>query len=219
LAKTYFITATDTEVGKTFIAAGLAKAAQNRGLEVGYYKPISCGGIEDAEFLKYKLKLKDSLDLMNPIRFKQPLSPYAACIKEHVRVDLEQITTIADRLNVIKDFVLIEGLGGVLAPIKKDYFVVDMICSLRSPTIIVARAGLGTINHTLMTVEILKKRKLNIAGIIMNGYTGRELSEKTNDKVIEELSGIPVIGRIKAKSTFNSLLKQIEKQKILNKLL
>ncbi len=219
MAKAYFITGTDTGVGKTFIMAGIAKAAIDMGLSVGVMKPISSGGAEDALFFKKSLKLSDSLDDISPVRFEQPLSPYAAGKTENVRIDLARIREMLDGMTLGRDLLLVEGLGGVLAPIRKDLFVADMIYELKMPCLIVARAGLGTINHTLMTVEILRKRRINIAGIIMNGYSGKELSEKTNDKVIEELSGEKVIGRIKAKSSFSDLVRQIKKQRILERLL
>ncbi len=215
LGKAYFITATDTEVGKTFVAAGLAYAAQLKGLSVGISKPISCGGIDDAKFYKKQLRLKDSIDSINPIRFRQPLSPYAAMKNEKKRIDLRKIKESVRNLAKDRDLVLVEGLGGALAPIKKNYFVADMIKGLNMPCLIIARAGLGTINHTLMTVEVLKKRKIKIAGIIMNGFDGREISQRSNAKIIEELSGIPVIGKIRAKSSFKALVDQIQKQKVL----
>jgi dethiobiotin synthetase len=218
LAKAYFITATDTEVGKTFITAGLGAAARNTGKNVGMMKPISCGGIEDALFFKKMVGLDDTVDLINPVKFKQPLSPYAASKTEKIKIDIAKIKSDLRYLCGSRDIVLVEGLGGAMAPIKKDYYVADMIKDLGIPAIIIARAGLGTINHTLMTIEVLKKRKIKIAGIIMNNFDNSEPSQKTNKQVIEEHSGIPVIGMIRAKSSFKALLKQIRSQKILEKL-
>lgn len=219
MAKAYFITATDTEIGKTFITAGLGYVAQKIGVSVGISKPISCGGIEDALFYKQRLQLKNSIDQINPVKFRQPLSPYAAMKTENIRIDINKIRKSVHQLMVNRELVLVEGLGGAQVPIKKDYFVADLIKDLRMPCIIIGRAGLGTINHTLMTIETLKKRKIKIAGIILNCYSGKELSERTNAKVIEELSGIKVIGRISAKSSFGSLVRQIKEQKIAGKLL
>jgi dethiobiotin synthetase len=218
MSKAFFIIATDTEVGKTFIAAGLAFAAQAKGLSVGISKPISCGGIEDAKFYKLKLQLKDSIDSINPIKFKQPLSPYAAMKTEKIKIDTRKIKDSVKKLIAGRDLVFVEGLGGALAPVKKNYYVADMAKDLNIPCIIIARAGLGTINHTLMTIEALKKRKIMIAGIIMNGFEGKEPSQISNAKVIEELSGIKVIGEIKARSSFKELVEQIMKQKIYEKL-
>jgi dethiobiotin synthetase len=218
LAKAYFITATDTGIGKTFIAAGLGFAAQSKGLNVGISKPISCGGIEDAVFYKNKLKLKDSIDDINPVKFKQPLSPYAAMKTEKKKVNIARIKRSINNLRKDRDIVLVEGLGGAMAPIKRDYYVADMIKALQMSCVVIARAGLGTINHTLMTIDELKKRKIRIVGIIMNGFDGREISQRSNAQVIEKLSGIKVIGKIKAKSSFADMVKQIQKQRILNTL-
>jgi dethiobiotin synthetase len=219
LGKAFFVTATDTEIGKTFITAGLAKAAQLEGRNIGISKPISCGGIDDPLFYKKLLRISDSIDEINPIRFKKPLAPYSAKKSEKVKIDIPKIKKHVHSLRKWKDITFVEGLGGALVPIKKDYYVCDLIKDLNIPCIIVARAGLGTINHTLMTIKILKRGGVKIAGIILNGYKGKELSEKSNAQVIEELSGIAVIGKIKAKSSFNSLVNQIEKQEILRKLL
>lgn len=218
MGKAYFVTATDTEIGKTFITAGLAKAAQMAGRNIGISKPISCGGIDDPLFYKNLLKISDSIDEINLIRFKKPLAPYSAKKYEKVKIDIPKIKRHVSSLRKWKDITFVEGLGGVLVPIKKGYFVSDLIKDLNTPCLIVARAGLGTINHTLMTIKILRKAGVKIAGIILNGYKGRELSERTNARDIEELSGEKVIGKIKANSSFNSLVGQIRKQRILEKL-
>lgn len=218
MSKGYFITGTDTGVGKTFISAGLGAAAREMGLDVGMFKPISCGGTEDAMIFKKRVGLADPLDLINPVRFRQPLSPFAASKSEKVRIDIKKLKRDFDLLKGHRDFVLVEGIGGALCPIRKDYFVADMIRSFAIPSVIVARAGLGTINHTLMTVEALKARKVEIAGIIMNGFDDGELSQRSNAGVIEGISGAPVIGRIRAKSSFASLIEQIKKQRILERL-
>jgi dethiobiotin synthetase len=218
MSKAFFIAATDTEAGKTFITAGLAFAAQEKGLSVGIIKPISCGGIEDAEFYKAKLKLEESVDSINPIKFRQPLSPYAAMKTEKNNIDISKIKGSVKKLIRLRDLVFVEGLGGALAPVKRNYYVADLARDLKLPCVIVARAGLGTINHTLMTIDELKKRKIRIAGIIMNGFDGREPSQISNAKVIEELSGVKVVGKIKARSSFNQLVKQINKQRIYEKL-
>ena len=219
MGKAYFVTATDTEIGKTFITAGLAKVAQLAGRNIGISKPISCGGIDDPLFYKQLLSISDSIDEINPIRFKEPLAPYSAKKHEKVKIDIPKIKRHVNSLRKWKDITFVEGLGGVLVPIKKDYFVSDLIKDLNIPCIIIARAGLGTINHTMMTIKILRKAGIKITGIILNGYKGNELSERTNAEVIEELSGEKVIGKIKANSSFESLMGQIKKQRILEGLL
>ncbi|MFH1710627.1 MAG: dethiobiotin synthase, partial [bacterium] len=155
----------------------------------------------------------------NPIKFRQPLSPYAAMKTEGKKIDLFRIKESIKRTAKDRDLVFIEGLGGALAPIKKNYYVADLIKDLKMPCIIIARAGLGTINHTLMPIDVLRKRNVRVAGVIMNGFGGGEISQRSNAKAIEELSGVKVIGKIKAGSSFASLVKQIKEQRILEKLI
>ena len=109
---------------------------------------------------------------------------------------LKQIKAAYFELCSRHQIVLVEGVGGVFVPITKNYFVADLIKDLQLPTLIVARAGLGTINHTLLTIEALNNRKIPIMGIVMNGFRGSDLSEKTNAKVICELSHVPVLAEI-----------------------
>lgn len=193
-----FITGTDTGIGKTYITLLLAKYFISQGINIGIMKPIACGPQKenDALYLKKHLKLSDPFELINPIRLKLPLAPYASAIETKSKIDLKLIFRAYKKLQSLHKLILVEGVGGVLVPITKSYFVADMIKDFGLPTIIVARAGLGTINHTLLTIEALKKRKVSIFGIIMNGFKDKELSEKTNVKIIEELSKIPVIAQI-----------------------
>ena len=194
-----FIVGTDTGCGKTLVSAGLIKYFRNRGISTGYMKPISCGPKKenDAVFLKKLLKLKDPLDLINPISLSHPLSPYASAKLAKISLNLQLIKKSYSRLKTKYSLLIIEGVGGALVPIKKDYLIVDLIKDLKTPALIVARAGLGTINHTLLTIEALKKRKIQILGIIFNGYAGNDLSEKTNAEIIKEISGIPILAKLK----------------------
>lgn len=197
-----FITGTDTGCGKTVVSAALVKSFTNQGINCGYMKPISCGkkSDSDAVLIKKLCGLKDSISEINPITFSLPLSPYAAAKRAKRRLTKKGI-----RNKLVKSFtslskkhemLIVEGVGGALVPITKDYLVADLIKDLKIPTIIVARAGLGTLNHTLLTIEALRKRKIKILGIIMNGYTGKELSEKDNAEIIEQISGIPILTKL-----------------------
>lgn len=194
-----FITGTDTGVGKTFVTALLAQCLIEQGLEVGVMKPISCGPQKDNDAIKLKrqFKLKDPLNLINPIRLPLPLAPYAAAALLKKKINLKKIFAAYRKLERKHDLVLVEGIGGALVPITSSYMVADLIADLKLPTLIVARAGLGTINHILLTVEALRRRKINILGIIMNGFKGKELSQKTNALVVSKISGIPVLAKIK----------------------
>jgi dethiobiotin synthetase len=193
-----FITGTDTGCGKTYVTALLAEYFISRGHDVGVMKPISTGpkAGNDAYFLKRKLELKDPLNLINPIRLKHPLAPYPAARLEKKKLDLKKIFKAYEKLSDLHAMVLVEGIGGVLVPITRDYFVATLIKDLGLPAIVVARAGLGTINHAFLTIEALRQRKIRILGVILNGFKGKDLSEKTNAKIIEQLSGIPVLAKL-----------------------
>ncbi|MDD4178624.1 MAG: dethiobiotin synthase [Candidatus Margulisbacteria bacterium] len=194
-----FITGTDTGCGKTYVTALLAKYLIDQGINVGVMKPISTGPKteDDALYLKKVLRLNDPLSLINPIHLKYPLAPLPAAKLENRKLKIENIFKAYRKLSRLHDLMIVEGIGGVLVPIKKNYFVADLIKDFDLPAIIVAKAGLGTINHTLLTVEALKSRKIEIAGVIMNGYRGKELSEKTNADIIKQLTNIPVLAKLK----------------------
>lgn len=195
----FFITGTDTGVGKTYVTLYLAELFKKEGLEVGVMKPIACGPQKDndAVLLKRKLKSKDPIRLINPIHLSLPLAPYPASLLQKKKLSMAPIFSAFRKLSKRHDCLLVEGIGGALVPIKNDYLVVDLIKDLGLPAVIVARAGLGTINHTLLTVEALRKRKIRISGIVLNGFKRKDLSEKTNAEVIEKLTGIPIMVKLK----------------------
>jgi len=190
-----FITATDTGIGKTFVACGLAKFLLEKGVDVAYYKPLSCGGdlSEDMDSISRSAKCP----VYGTYHFKSPLSPYAASKIQKESVKIQKILNDFKNIQKKHDFVIVEGIGGALVPITDKFFVADLIAMMKIPAIVVARAGLGTINHTLLTIEALKKRKVNILGIILNGFKGKDISEKSNAEIIEELSGLPILEKIK----------------------
>ncbi|MFA5113670.1 MAG: dethiobiotin synthase [Candidatus Margulisiibacteriota bacterium] len=193
-----FITGTDTGCGKTYVTVWLARYLRRCGLDIGVMKPISTGSArdDDARFLKNKLKLKDPLRLINPIHLKAPLAPLAAAKLEKRNLKLETAIQAYRQLKKRHGIVLIEGIGGVLVPITGKLLVVDLIKRLKLPAIIVARAGLGTINHTLLTVEALRRRNIPIMGIIINGYRGKDRAEKSNAAIIERLTNLPVLAQL-----------------------
>lgn len=194
-----FITGTDTGCGKTYITALLAKYFTEQRIDVGIFKPIACGPRRenDAIILKKELKLKDPIDLINPVRFKLPLSPYSASLISKQKINFNKIFHAYQKLCEKHQLVLVEGIGGALVPLTKNYFVADLIRDLGIPAIMVARAGLGTINHTLLTLEALKGRKVEVLGIILNGFKNIDLSEKSNSEVIKKLTEIPILAEIK----------------------
>lgn len=195
-----FITGTDTGVGKTYVTTLLAKYFQKQGIKVAIFKPIATGpkSENDALYYRKQLKLKEPLTLINPIHLSFPLAPYPAAKLEKKKINLKKIFKTYKILESKSDLVLVEGIGGVLVPITKNYLVADLIEDLNLPSVIVARAGLGTINHTLLTIEVLKAHKIKIIGVIMNGFGKKsDISEKTNAEIIEELSHVPILAKVK----------------------
>ena len=193
-----FITGTDTGCGKTYVTVWLAKYLLGAGLDIGVMKPISTGSArdDDARYLKKKLKLKEPLKLINPIHFKAPLAPYQAAKLENRKPKFETIVKAYRKLEKRHELVLVEGVGGALVPLTEKLLVADLIKRLKLPALIVARAGLGTINHTLLTVEALRKRKIPVMGIVLNGFKGKELSEKTNAEIIGRLTKLPILAQL-----------------------
>jgi dethiobiotin synthetase len=200
-----FITGTDTGVGKTVVAAGLALVLKAMGLKVGVMKPVAtgCEGFderlcpEDAVFLLEAAE-NEYPALSSPVRFRNPLAPSVASTLEKKEVDLERIRQAYEELQKRYDFVIVEGIGGLLVPLAKDYFVTNLVRDLRLPLLIVSRGGLGSINHTLLTIDAAVIRGVEIAGIIFNRVplVNFSMAEMTNPKVIHDLSGVPILGSL-----------------------
>ena len=196
MAQGIFVTGTGTEIGKTVIAGGLAAALKQSGTNVGVMKPISTGDTADAQFLKHTAQVDDTLASINPIYLRHPLAPSVAARMENRDIDLPCIETAFAALQQKYDFVIVEGVGGIAVPIQDDFLVAHLISRLRLPILIVSQAGLGTLNHTLLTVAFAQQFALQIAGIVLNRLSQEPvgLAETTNPVEIEKLTGIPVIG-------------------------
>lgn len=223
MVRGFFITGTDTGVGKTVIAAALIQAIGFLGIRVCGMKPIETGCLQsdsrvrssefrvqssefrikdrvltpsDGMFLKKMAGMDDSIDLVTPIRLENPLAPFPASEIEDTPVDIEKIKKAYAELSKKYEAVVVEGIGGLLVPIKRDYFVLDLARDFGLPTIIVSRPGLGIINHTMLTVNYAIKEGLTVAGIIINYSLPPEgtPAEKTNPEVIKKISPVPIIG-------------------------
>ncbi len=191
-----FITGTGTEIGKTVVAGGLAAVLKQSGVNVGVMKPISTGDTADAQFLKHAAQVDDDLSVINPIFLRNPLAPSVAARIEDRDIDLRNVETAFAILEKRYDFVIVEGVGGIAVPIRDDFLVAQLIQQLQLPILIVATTGLGTLNHTLLTVAFAEQFNLQIAGIVLNGLRQETagLAEATNPVEIEKLTGVPVIG-------------------------
>lgn len=204
--KGFFITGTDTGVGKTMVTGAIANYLKRKGINIGVFKPIATGcerrreGLvsPDAEFLAYCADSPLSLEQINPVRYAEPLAPWVAADRAAQPVDWEAIRIAYQNVVDSSEAILVEGVGGVMVPLEKDYFVLDLMAELRLPVVIVTRADLGTINHTLLTVNACKSRDLKVIGLVINGYNPDEagVAEETNLKIISELSGCKLLAVI-----------------------
>lgn len=210
MIKGVFITGTDTGVGKTYVAAGIASELRRRGVDVGVMKPAETGCSMragrlvpgDALRLMKAAEVRDSLSLVNPYRFTPPLAPAVAADLEGKKIDLDKITNTYQKLSKRHEFMIVEGAGGIMVPLSRNASYLDLAEALGIPVLIVARPGLGTINHTLLTIAVLKERSIAIAGIAINHADNRKagLAEKTSPEIIERISGVKIAGTIPYKS-------------------
>lgn len=204
MIKGLFITGTDTGVGKTYVAVKLAKNLMLRGIDVGVMKPVETGCRRhggklvpsDAVKLIESIRTQDPLDLVNPYRFEKALAPSVAAEIERKRIRPAGLLRAFKTLSKRHEFMIVEGAGGILVPLTNQYSYLDLAEDLGLQVVIVARPGLGTINHTLLTVAVLKQWKITIAGIVISHaqHNRTGLTEKTNPGIIEKISGIKILG-------------------------
>lgn len=167
LNKSLFITATNTNVGKTYAASVLLKKLSQDGFKVGYFKPIETGVIDIPADGNAMLELTKSLnpsftvdiDFIVPYQFELPASPYVA--KKDTNIDLEFLVKRKNELEKLCDILIIEGAGGLMVPILKDFFMIDLIKKFESKTILISPSKLGSINDTLLSCEALNIRNID----------------------------------------------------------
>ncbi len=225
--KSLFITGTDTDVGKTYITAGLAVAIRKMGIDVGVMKPFAAGTAqkngyksEDIVILSKAAQACDPENLVNPQFFPIPASPYTAWKNLKIKPKINSVLSSFKSLSKIHTMMLVEGMGGIMTPILKNYFVTDLIKDMKIPAILVTRTKVGTVNHTIMTVKMCEKYKIPIKGIIINDFDsdGYKIKELTRD--LQNLTGIKVLGSIPfIKDMSDSSLYRIFKKNIDLKLL
>jgi dethiobiotin synthetase len=170
-----FVTGTDTGVGKTFVTTALARGLRAAGIDVGVMKPIETGvppdGPEDARALRRAAAVDDPLELVCPVRFALPASPEAAARAESRTVPLAAIRDAYATLAGRHAFMLVEGAGGLLVPIDGAIDMADLARSLGLPILLVARANLGTVNHTRLSLEAAERRGLEVFGVVLSHAT------------------------------------------------
>tara|TARA_Y100000385_G_scaffold291794_1_gene372409 strand:+ start:13296 stop:13925 length:630 start_codon:yes stop_codon:yes gene_type:complete len=191
--KRYFITGIGTEVGKTVGSAIITEA-----LEADYWKPIQAGDLEISDSMAVESLIQNNRSVFHKeaYRLNHPISPHASAERDGLEIDLSTIK-VPNTDNIL----VIEGAGGLLAPLNRRETMIDLIDQIKCEVILISRHYLGSINHTLMSTKILKTKNIAIKGILFNGNENKETEE-----IIKEMSsGIRILGRINELKQVNSL--------------
>jgi dethiobiotin synthetase len=198
-----FITGTDTGVGKTLIAGAIARILTEQDVKVGVFKPIATGcrhtreGLisSDAEFLAYCSDCDYPLSVVNPVSYHIPAAPIVSADYEHREINLEEIYSAYNYICQCCEVIIVEGIGGIRVPITEDIDVLDLAAGFGLPVVIVSRPDLGTINHTLLTIDAIRSRNLKIAGVVINGYDAskEEPAEATAPQVIARCGNVNIL--------------------------
>lgn len=216
--KGLFVTGTDTDVGKTYVAANIARALKRTGVSVGVCKPFSSGTREDAQILKKHSGINETIEQISPVYFSLPLAPYSVNRLTGEKADIRLAIRAVNYFLRKYDFTIVEGIGGALVPITKLFTWADFMSRFDIPAIIVTRPTLGTLNHTMLTIEALRKRGIPIYGLVINYRSRYKITdaERTNPQVMTETTGVKVIGiaRFKETACFDKIASQIKKDLI-----
>ncbi|MFZ5641129.1 MAG: dethiobiotin synthase [Bacillota bacterium] len=212
LKKLIFVTGTDTGVGKTVITAGLFTVFREKGYQTLAVKPFQTGAFfregclisPDVMFYRAAGSMGEPPEVLNPVLLEPPAAPWVASVLSGTYIDLDKVRRTIEEVQARYDLVIMEGAGGLCVPIRKDFLMADLVCEMGCPLLIVARASLGTVNHTLLTVRYAQARGIPILGVVVNGMQqGADLVEDLNPWVIRELSGVPLLGTVPYSSLIN----------------
>jgi dethiobiotin synthetase len=198
-----FVTATDTAVGKTLVASAIARTLRARGRRVAVLKPVASGcyrareGLisDDAELLAAASDTHHPLDLICPNRYEEPLAPAVAARRAKTPMDWDAVARSIRLMSADSDCMIVEGAGGVLVPTDDRHTMLDLIVALGLPAVVVARPSLGTINHTILSVEVLRSAGVRVAGVVINRYPAESagVAEETSPREIEKFGKVPVL--------------------------
>ena len=210
MSKGYFVTATGTDVGKTFITALLVKKWRDSGIDAGYYKAALSGAelrdgkwvAGDADYVKRIANLPDTQEQLVSYVYKEAVSPHLAARKEGNPVELAKVKADFDAACARHEFVFAEGSGGIICPIRYDdqkVFLVDIMKMLDLPLLIVTTAALGSINACVLTVEYARSCGLDVRGLIVNRYgsSGNLEMEDDNIRMMQDLTGLEILAKVK----------------------
>lgn len=228
--QSYFVTGTDTGVGKTVITASIAASLRKRGIDVGIMKPIASGMPKKTGFKSTDVSLlyeasgvKDGEDMVNPVFLPVPASPYDATKILNVSIDMPLVFEKFQTLLKKHQMLLVEGIGGIMTPVTKNFHVADMIKAMGLEAIIVTRSTLGTLNHTIMTIRMCKEYQIPVKGMIVNYFDEKGTpAEKNAPATLYEITEIPILGIIpfvKDYQKLENMVNVVEKNVDLNSLI
>lgn len=211
-----FITGTDTGVGKSIVTGLLAKYLRGKGYKVITQKWVQTGSCVCADInLHLKIMgvakgvIREHLDRVCPYVFKLPASPHLAAISEKRKINVARIKESFKSLVSKFDFVIVEGVGGALVPVNQKTLLIDIARHLKLPVLVVAQNKLGAINHILMTIEVLKHRKMKILGIVFNNCPDQDkLVLKDNPDIVKKITGQNILGVLPWNKNFDLLYKK-----------
>jgi dethiobiotin synthetase len=202
----YFITGTDTGIGKTYITTGLLKLFEDRGLSTLGLKPVASGcdlidgalQNEDALLLQQTSSLQVDYDTINPFAFEEPIAPHLAARKAGTRLNVETLsqTLLNTWIQHPSDITLIEGAGGWLVPLNETETLADLVIALNLPVILVVGMRLGCINHALLTYEVMKQQKINLKGWMANCIDPSMQALDENIETLKQKIEVPCLGVI-----------------------
>lgn len=205
MAKGIFITGTGTDIGKTYVTALLVKKLKEAGVKTAYYKAAVSGNVRgehglipgDAAYVKEISGIAQPLGEMVPYIYEQAVSPHLAALQEGSPIELPVVTQGYEELEKKYEYITMEGSGGILCPLrcddKEELWLEDVVKALQLPCIVIADAGLGTINATVLTIEYLKQNSIRVKGVILNHFHTGDRMEEDNRSMIEKRGGVPVI--------------------------
>ena len=192
----FFITGTDTAVGKTYLTRLMIASLRAEGRDAYGFKPISCGDRDDGRMLA-EVSGNLPIDVANPLHFASPVAPYVAALLENKSIDPAVLVESYQKFSENKEIVLVEGAGGWEVPITENYFISDLAKDLGLPVILVAANRLGALNHILLTLAAIEAKGLTCAGIILNQLEDEmDTPMITNKGILASLTDIPVLDHI-----------------------
>ncbi len=214
MKKALFITGTGTDIGKTYVTGLIVKKLQDAGLNAGYYKAALSGAEPDADgilqpgdaiYVNRVANIGEKTENLVSYVYKEAVSPHLAAKINDQPIDFAKVTADFKRALAKYDYLTMEGSGGIICPLRWDnqqhVILDDLVKKLDLGVLIIADAGLGTINAAVLTIEHLKSRNIPIKGIIFNNYIPHDLMQDDNERMIEEMTGIKVLAKVKKGDT------------------